>query len=162
MKPETCAKILKTLDECYSRLGVGTFRSGMRVLTKAIDEGSKHWRQCRSREGLEALLRREPEPTPEQLESMLKIFNLLPGAIRRCEMNHADNLPHLPGGHPAKLTQEQVEQVSKDVAQLVSEEIGTKEAQRRVAAKYGVKLRTIQKVCAGDYSVSPLQTTEPT
>jgi hypothetical protein len=149
MKPTTRKKIKRALarrlKELYSEvfaeeLKDPTVRRFAR-LDANINEGLS---------GLDAQLRKGPEPTPGQLEKVIRQireerFDLF---ARASFMYLAKKFPPLPPGKQPKLTPKQQEQAFAEVHGLtIRKGLSRKEAYRQVASRYDVHWRTIQNLC---------------
>ncbi len=150
MKKETYDEILQAYDEACRLLQFENFSAFLRYACRKAEQQLHILKQARSREGLEARFAKEPEPTPEQLSATVDAIRLLPYTLRealpKAGKEAAKKIPHRPGGRPRGLKEHEYLQVCKDIGSLLAEGVRLKDAQKRVAQRKGVSLRTVQRV----------------
>ena len=177
MKPETQEKILQALDRLYSgmgrAMGLDGYEAVMQYLLSNIeqpgarqeivraavvdmglpedrvngDQLHKTYAAIDSRENARAALAELPEPDAATLEWFLTTAKSLPIQSRERLLPFAKKLPHRAGISPS-LKPEEADAVCKQIKQLIANGIKTKEAQRQIAARRGLSLRTIQRIYA--------------
>lgn len=103
------------------------------------------WNNSRSREELTASLLGGPDPNPGELETWLAFIRTLPYFLRSSFGGMAKSLPPPPGGRPRELTPQECMEVCVQIGQLYGQGVQVVDAQKRMAKRYGVSLRTIQR-----------------
>jgi hypothetical protein len=150
MKKESRDQILNALDHACGLTGFETFPAFLREAYRNAKNQLRLMKQARSRGGLDAILAKEPEPSPNQLEAMVKVIRLYPYALRTiltdAAKEAAKSLPHQPGGRPRVLNSHDYPKVCEAIGTLIAKGVKLKVAQQRVAERHGVSLRTIQRV----------------
>jgi hypothetical protein len=133
-------------DEAFKLLGQPNFTSGIRYVCEKLRENLKILNEARSRHGLEAILAREPEPTPNQLDAALGSIRLMPFQFRKATMEVAKTLPHAPGGRPRVLTPQDGKEICAQIGALMSQGVKLSVAVSRMAQRYEVGEITIRRV----------------
>lgn len=150
MKKESRDEILRAYDDACRLLKLDNFPAFIRFLCGELQKNVRMLKQARTREGLEAQLVKEPEPSPEQLAAIAEAIRLLPYRLRKAlpdaAKEAAKQLPHLPGGRPRSLKPDEYPRVCKAIGSLIAEGTKLKDAQQRIAQKEGCSLRTVQRV----------------
>jgi hypothetical protein len=98
--------------------------------------------------GMRPMFKKLPEPTKEQMSEVLATLEVLkraPQKMRKIFMQTAKQLPHALGGPPRKIQPEKERTVCTEILAL-RDEYDTREAIRRVAAKWDVSDRTIYRI----------------
>jgi len=104
------------------------------------------WDNAKSREELTAfLLTTGPDPKPEELETVLTLIRTVPYLLRNQFQGVAKRLPPSPGGRPRGLSPEESKEVCLQIGKLYGLGVGLPDAQKRLARRYDVSLRTIQR-----------------
>ena len=103
------------------------------------------WNHAGSREELTAFLLSGPDPSPEEMETVLTLIRTVPYLLRRSLQAATQSLPPSPGGRPQELRPEQRKEICLQIGQLYGQGIELRDAQKRMAQRYGVSLRTIQR-----------------
>ncbi len=165
MKPATRQKIIEAMQRCFEEMFFGSATRGLpqaeRQLYEAVatqlegkvdhDVLSRVYKSAAMRAvfvDMETKLKDEREPTPEQLDKILKqlegsdIRSLMRGhlkwALRKLR-------PASPGKAPALDARKRQEALAK-VAGLIKTGLSRKEAYKRVGSEYGLHWRTIQNL----------------
>ena len=146
MKEKTSEEILRTFDEMAANLGFASYSEGIDLFCRYIEECAEFPREARTRDGLKAMLMKEPEPNPVELTVILPAIRKLPYIFRKVLPQAAKTLPHDPGGHPPMLTPEEGRAVCEEIGLLLAQGVELKNAQLRIAHRKGVSLRTIRRV----------------
>ena len=174
MRPETQKKLLRAIDRLYAgvgrAIGLDGYDAVMQYLLSNIDHPGtgqeiargvvveagiqkervrgkkfhKVYAAIASREKAQAVLAALPEPRPETVEWFLTAAKDLPLMLRAGFLAAGKKLPHAAGQSPS-LTPEEAKAVRAQIGKLVEGGLGTKEAQRQVAAQRHLSLRTIQR-----------------
>lgn len=177
MKPETQEKILQALNRLYSgmgqAMGLDGYEAVMQFLLSNIEQSGarqeivratvvdmggpvdrvkgdqlhKTYAAIDNLEKARAFLAELPEPEPATLEWFLTTAKNLPIQSRENLLPFAKRLPHRAGISPS-LKPEEADGICKQIRQLIASGIKTKEAQRQIAARKGLSLRTIQRIYA--------------
>jgi len=104
------------------------------------------WHNAKSRAELTAfLLTTGPDPHPEELETVLALIRTVPYLLRNQLQGVAKRLPPSPGGRPRGLRPEQNKEVCLQIGKLYGQGVELPAAQKRMARRYSVSLRTIQR-----------------
>jgi hypothetical protein len=150
MKKESRDQILRAYDDVARLLKFENFSAFLRYACRKVEEQVHRLKQARSRERLNAYLAKEPEPTPQELGATVDAIRLLPYTLRdalpKAGKEAAKKIPHRPGGRPRGLKDYEYVEVCKDIGSLLAEGVGLKDAQKRLAKRKDVSLRTVQRV----------------
>jgi DNA invertase Pin-like site-specific DNA recombinase len=79
------------------------------------------------------------------METVLTLTRTVPYLLRRSLQAATQSLPPSPGGRPQELRPEQRKEICLQIGQLYGQGIELRDAQKRMAQRYGVSLRTIQR-----------------
>jgi hypothetical protein len=82
---------------------------------------------------------------PELMETVLTLIRTIPYLLRRSFQDATQSLPPSPGGRPRELLPEQCKEICLRIGQLYGVGVEVRDAQKRMAQRYGVSLRTIQR-----------------
>jgi hypothetical protein len=103
------------------------------------------WNNASSREQLTGFLLTVPAPNPEELETVLTLIRTVPYLLRNHLQGAAKSLPPSPGGRPRELSPHQCMEICMQIGQLYGLGVALPDAQKRMARRYNVSLRTIQR-----------------
>jgi hypothetical protein len=103
------------------------------------------WNHASNREELTAFLVTGPDPNPEEMETVLTLIRTVPYLLRGSLQNAAKSLPPSPGGRPRELRPEQRKEICLNIGQLYGLGVELRDAQKRMARRYDVSFRTIQR-----------------
>jgi len=103
------------------------------------------WNHAHNRDELTAFLIRGPDPSPEEMETVITLIRTVPYLLRRSFQDATQSLPPSPGGRPRELSPEQRKEICFQIGQLYGQGVEVRDAQKRIARRYGVSLRTIQR-----------------
>jgi hypothetical protein len=103
------------------------------------------WNHASNREELTAFLVTGPDPNPEEMETVLTLIRTVPYLLRGSLQNAAKSLPSSPGGRPRELRPEQRKEICLNIGQLYGLGVELRDAQKRMARRYDVSFRTIQR-----------------
>jgi len=152
VKKEICDRLISECEQSFQKMGLD-FYEVMKKAPEVVERWKKYyavaqrvWSNSRSRKELTAALLAGPDPDPEEFERWLAFIRILPYFLRSSLQGIAKSLPPPPGGRPRELTPQQCMQVCLLIGQLYGQGVELPDAQRRMAQRYGVSLRTIQRV----------------
>jgi hypothetical protein len=150
MKKESRERIIKAYENVSTMFGFSTLNSGLAFFRSELEKTLQKLRSARNRSALEAVLAREQEPSTEQLEAIVKSIELFPYQVRRrlpeATKKTMKKLPHETGGRPQAVSSEEQSKVCEEIGQLFGQGVALKDAQKRVASRRNVSLRTIQRI----------------
>lgn len=160
MKKESRDRILQAYDEAFKTLNFSSFRQGINYICGELSKYLRLLSQSRTQRGLEAMLIREPEPRPEELDAAICAIQLLPYQLRKAlpgaTKEAAKQLPRPPGGRPRLLIPEECRQACRQIGALLGDGVELGDAQKRVAQQERISLRTMQRVWQKRKKPSPL------
>ena len=153
MKKETCDQIVSECEQSFQKMGLD-FYEAMKKAPEVVKRWKKYyplaqevWSNARSRERLAAALITGPGPNPEELERWLAFIRALPYFLRGALQGIAGSSPPPPGGRPRELAaQECMESLPANWQSLHGQGVELPDAQKRMAQRYDVSLRTIQRI----------------
>jgi Trp operon repressor len=151
VKKEICDQLITETEQSFEKLGMDfyqTMQKAPAILEKWKGYAplfQKLWSHATNREQLTELLLAGPDSSPEEMETVLTIIRTLPYLLRNYLQDTAKALPPSPGGRPRELTPEQRKEVCLRIGQLYGTGVEVRDAQKRMAQRYGVSLRTIQR-----------------
>jgi hypothetical protein len=100
-----------------------------------------------TQEKLEAVLANAPEPTPEELDTIMNVFRDLLPQFRQQLVSAAKNLPHSRGGAPKKLPSlDEQKAVVDEIKALRGPGVKLGDVFRRVAQRHGVSPSKIKQI----------------
>jgi len=148
MRQESIDKVLQAADEGMTLLGFNTFDAGVRFACETFEALLAKLRQIQTRDALAQMLADLPEPDPQELDNGVSICKDFIFQLRRGIPDFIKaQIPHAPGGRPAVLTTpEDRRRVCQEIAGLFAQRVRLTDAQKRIAQKHGVSLRTIQRI----------------
>jgi len=79
------------------------------------------------------------------MEGLLALIRTMPYLFRSSFRNATKSLPPSPGGRPRELNPEQRKKICLQIGQLYGLGVELRDAQKRMAQRYKVGLRTIQR-----------------
>jgi hypothetical protein len=152
VRPEVCDQLISECEQTCQKMGVDFYQ----VMTGAPRVAEKlkgyarlfqqFWEHAGNREELAAFLRTTgPDLGPVELETMLAIIRTVPTLLRNQLQGVAKRLPPSPGGRPRGLSPEKSRDVCLQVGMLLGQGVRLPDAQKRMAKRYGVSMRTIQR-----------------
>jgi len=103
------------------------------------------WNHAGSREELTAFLLSGPDLNPAEMETVLTLIRTIPYLLRRAFQDATQSLPPSPGGRRRELLPEQRQEICLRIGQLYGLGVEVRDAQKRMAQRYDVSLRTIQR-----------------
>lgn len=155
LKPESAKKIIDAYFEVFDELSLKTFNQGIGFVLDRFEERLRSLRSIRSREGLQAMLLKEPEPEEFELEAQVEAIRLLPYTLRKvmpaAMYDVAQLLPQDPGGRHRVFTDKESRYVCEEIGKLVARGVRLLDAQNRLALRMSqkkskeVSLRTVQR-----------------
>lgn len=151
MKQEVCDHLIAETEQSFQKMDLD-FYEVMKKAPAIVEKWKRYaplceelWKHAGTRDELRAFLLPQPEPSPKEVESVLTLIRTLPYLLRSLFQEAAKSLPPSPGGHPPGLTPEQRKQVCLQIGELYGMGVELRDAQDRMAKRYGVGLRTIQR-----------------
>src|SRR5215470_5462506 len=102
MKKESSDQILQACDEVCLKLQFESFSLFLRYASRKMEEQLRLVKQVRNRRDFEALLARQPDPSPEELATQLTVIRTFLYSFRKhlpaAAKEAAKKIPHPPGG----------------------------------------------------------------
>ena len=151
MKKEVCDQLISECEQSFQKMGLD-FYEVMKKAPEVVERWKKYyavaqrvWSNSSSRKELTAALLAGPDPNPEEFERWLAFIRILPHFLRSSLQGIAKTLPPSPGGRPRELTPQECMQVCLLIGQLFGQGVELPDAQKRMARRYDVSLRTIQR-----------------
>ncbi len=152
MRKDVCDQLISECEQTCQKLG-GDLYEVMKKAPQAVEKWKRYapllqqvWNNARNRGELTAfLLTTGPDPNPEELETVLTLIRTVPYLLRNQLQGAAKSLPPAPGGRPRELSPEQSRESCMQIGQLYGLGVELPDAQKRMARRYGVSLRTIQR-----------------
>jgi hypothetical protein len=151
VKKETCDQLICECEQSFQKMGLD-FYEVMKKALEVVERWKKYyplalevWHNATSRERLAAALITGPDANPEELERWLAFIRALPYLLRGALQGIAKTLPPPPGGRPRELGPQECMEVCLQIGNLYGQGVELPDAQKRVAQRYGVSLRTIQR-----------------
>jgi hypothetical protein len=136
---------MEAVEVGYRRMGCQDYDDAMAMIRQAADQLEEFLEVAGSREKMEALVLEADEPTPIELMGITAVLENLPYLFRKMLPEAAKEMPHDPGGRPPALTEEGAREACKEVGELTGRGATLLAAQKRVAMRRGVSLRTVQR-----------------
>lgn len=146
MKAETVERIIEATEQMYEKLGLN-FKNGMKEQIQWLKKSLATLTRARNLTGFEAELRKSPEPTPVQLQSMLETIRLMPYVYRKAMLDTVKNLPHNPGGRKRLIETSEFAAICAEVsAQHLQDTAPLAEIIAQIARRKSVSPRAIQRI----------------
>ena len=151
MRKQLCDQLITETEQSLQKMGLDLYETMQRA--GALVERWKQyiplfqevWNHASNREQLTALLITGPDPSPEEMETVLTLIRTVPFLLRSSLQDATKSLPPSPGGRPPELNPEQRKQICLQIGQLYGLGVELRHAQKRMAQRYNVGLRTIQR-----------------
>jgi len=145
MKADTARLIIDALEEAFRNINV-SFESGIRELLAMTRRDLTIWKNAGDRAKLEhALTQYLPEPSPLSLDARLAVIRHLPGLLRLVSESSTPEIR----GRRRDLFLADARVICKQIDRLRFEGVLAKDAVYRMAQRYNVSRRTIQRVWSG-------------
>ncbi|MFY9561210.1 MAG: hypothetical protein WAQ52_13330 [Terriglobales bacterium] len=151
MKKEVCDQLISEAERVCQRLG-GDLYEVMNKAPQVVEKWKRYyvlaqelWKNARTREDLTAFLLSGPDPSPEELETLLTFTRTVPYILRDGLQSAAKSLPPPPGGRPRELTPQECKTICAEIGWLYGQGVELRDAQKRMAQRYNKGLRTIQR-----------------
>ena len=151
MKKELCDRLISETEESFYKMGMDFYET-MKRAPAVLEKWKRYaplyeqlWKNASSRKELTAFLLTGPDPKPEEIETVLILIRSVPYLLRSYLQATAKSLPPSPGGRPQELTPEKRKEVCLRIGQLYGMGVELRDAQKRMAQRYVVSLRTIQR-----------------
>jgi hypothetical protein len=152
VRKEACDQLISECEQTCQKLG-GDLYEVMKKAPQVVEKWKRYaplfqqvWNHAGNREELTAfLLPMESDPKPEELETVLTLIRTVPYLLRGHLQSAAKSLPPSPGGRRRELSPEQSREICVQIGQLYGLGVRLPDAQKRMAQRYNVSLRTIQR-----------------
>ncbi len=151
MKKQLCDQLITETEQSFQKMGLDLYEIMQRA-PAVVEKWKRYyghfqqvWNHAGSREELTAFLLSGPDPSPEEMETVLTLIRTVPYLLRRSLQAATQSLPPSPGGRPQELRPEQRKEICLQIGQLYGQGTELRDAQKRMAQRYGVSLRTIQR-----------------
>ncbi len=152
VRKEVCDQLISECEQTCQKLG-GDLYEVMKKAPQVVEKWKRYaplfqqvWNNAKNREELAAfLLTAGPDRRPEELETVLTLIRTVPYLLRNHLQGAAKNLPPSPGGRPRELSPQQSREICMQIGQLYGLGVELPHAQKRMAQRYDVSLRTIQR-----------------
>jgi len=152
VRKEICDQLISECEQIFQKMDTD-FYEVMKRAPEIAEKWKKYaglfqevWHNAKNREELTAsLLTKEPDLEPQELETVLTLIRTIPYLLRHSLQTAAKSLPPSPGGRPRELSPEQRREVCLQIGQLYGLGVELPLAQKRMAQRYDVSLRTIQR-----------------
>jgi len=164
VKKQLCDQLITETEQSFQKMGLDLYEIMQRA-PAVVEKWKRYyghfqqvWNHAGSREELTAFLLSGPDPSPEEMETVLTLIRTVPYLLRRSLQAATQSLPPSPGGRPQELRPEQRKEICLQIGQLYGQGIELRDAQKRMAQRYGVSLRTIQRAWQEICNPSSLKT----
>jgi uncharacterized membrane protein len=155
MKSESAKKIIDAYIDIFEQMSLRSFKQGFAFVVDSFEERLNTLKRVKTREALEAVLLKEPEPDPIALDAQVDAIRLLPYTIRKMMpealREFAQTLPHDPGGRPRSLNGKDAKYICMEIGKLIGMGVRLLDAQNRLALRMSgkkgkdVSIRTVQR-----------------
>lgn len=152
VRQEVCDQLISECEQTCQKMGVDFYQvmtGAPRVVEKLKGYAAlfqQFWEHAGNREELAAfLLTTGPDLEPTELETVRALIRTLPYLLRGHLQGVAKRFPPSPGGRPPGLSPEQSRAVCQQIGTLFGQGVRLPDAQKRMARRHGVSLRTIQR-----------------
>ena len=117
MRKQLCDQLITETEQSLQKMGLDLYETMQRA--GALVERWKQyiplfqevWNHASNREQLTALLITGPDPSPEEMETVLTLIRTVPFLLRSSLQDATKSLPPSPGGRPPELNPEQRKQI---------------------------------------------------
>ena len=155
VQKQICDQLISETEQSLQRMGLDLYEIMQRA-PAVVEKWKRYygpflevWNHASNREELTAFLLTGPDLSPEEMETVLTLIRTVPYLLRRSLQDAAKSLPPPPGGRPRELRREQCKEICLQIGQLYGQGVELRDAQKRLAQRYHVGLRTIQRVWQG-------------
>ena len=152
VRPEVCDQLIAECEQTCQKMGLDFYevmKGAPRVAEKLKGYATRFeqlWEHAGNREELAAfLLTTGPDLQPVELETVLALIRTVPYLLRSQLQGVAKRLPPSPGGRPRTLSPEESRAVCQQIGTLFGQGVRLPHAQKRIAGRYAVSFRTIQR-----------------
>jgi len=143
---EAIDRIFTAMDKAFVPMGYSTFNEGTWRIAAWFEKLAKVISIMQDRNATRRWLRQSPEIDPVEMERLIKILGKMLFLIRRFAPMIAKRLPHDPGGRPSVSTAEMQKEICEEISTLHAKGVSIGTACTRLAARYGVSVRSIQRI----------------
>jgi hypothetical protein len=109
VQKQICDQLISETEEILQRMGLDLYEIMQRA-PAVVEKWKRYygpflevWNHASSREELTAFLLTGPDPSPEEMETVLTLIRRVPYLLRRSLQDAAKSLPPPPGGRPREL-----------------------------------------------------------
>jgi len=155
VRKQLCDQLISETEQSFQKMGLDLYEIMQRA-SAVVEKWKRYyglfqqvWNHASSREELTAFLVTGPDPSPEEMETVLTLIKTVPYLLRSSLQDAAKSLPPSPGGRPRELRPEQRKEICLQIGQLYGQGVELRDAQKRLAQRYHVSLRTIQRAWQG-------------
>src|SRR6266550_7800362 len=139
VQKQICDQLISETEQSLQRMGLDLYEIMQRALA-AVEKWKGYygpfqevWNHASNREELTAFLLTGPDPSPEEMETVLTLIRTVPYLLRRSLQDAAKSLPPPPGGRPRELRPEQCKEICLQIGQLYGQGVELRDAQKRLA-----------------------------
>jgi len=133
-------------DKLFNILGFAKFEDAMAEMADFVMQIAKAMSIMKNRAATRRWLREDPDPDPIEFAKSVKRVPILAYLIRKGAAQAVKVLPHAPGGRRIKIEPEKHPQIWTEISDLFRQGVQLGIAQRRVAQRYEVDRRTIERI----------------
>src|SRR5437667_6914801 len=151
MRKQLCDQLISETEQSFQKMGLDLYEIMQRA-PAVVEKWKRYyglfqqvWNHASRREELTAFLLTGPDPSPEEMETVLTLIRTVPYLLRKSLQDATKSLPPSPGGRPRELRSEQRKEICLQIGQLYGLGVELRDAQKRMAQHYNVGLRTIQR-----------------
>ena len=151
VKKEICEQFVTECEQAMQKMGFDLYEV-MKQAPRIAERykpyylaAEKIWENARNREDAVRLLLDSPDLAPEKVGKVFNVIRTLPYLLRGAFQNIVRALPPSPGGRPHELTPGQRREVCSQIGFLYGQGVELADAKKRMAQRYDVSLRTIQR-----------------
>jgi len=151
VRKQLCDQLITETEQSFQKMGLDLYAIMQRA-PEVVEKWKRFyglfqqvWNHATSREELTAFLLTGPDPSPEEMGTVLTLIRTVPYLLRRSLQDATKSLPPPPGGRPRGLSPKQSKEVCLQIGQLYGLGVELDDAQKRMAQRYDVGLRTIQR-----------------
>jgi hypothetical protein len=146
MKDKFIDELFAAADKMFKTMGHAKFEDGVAEVADFVVQIAEVMTIMKDRKATRRWLQSLPDPEPSEFAQSLQQLPNFPYLIRRLAPNAVKVLPHAPGGRPVAITPQKRRQICKEIADLYLKGTPLGIAQRRLAQRYHVNVRTVQRI----------------
>lgn len=150
MNAQLCDRILDAADEVFRAAGAADFETGIQTVCTMFERLLQVAERLKSREAVRTMLTELPDVPRDQEELVVSAVRMVPAFLRAEVIPNVNtalkDLPRLPGGRRPSLTPEASVQLCSFIAELYGKGVRLKACKQRAAQRFGIGLRTVERV----------------